>query len=254
MKVLFINLEREATRRAFQTEQAERLGLDLQRIPAVTRDQVEPPHDADYWKHWQRPLRPAEMATLLSHRAAWLEVLRHARPCLILEDDAWLMPSCPAFLADAASLADVDHLSLETRNRFKLLGPPHPSHPGIRRLILDRTGAAAYVLWPEGARKLLARIGSVPGLADAVLMETPGLRSWQADPAQAIQVDMAANYGLVPPIAVTSAISDTARPDRGNICFRLRRMKENLRLSTRMFRLAFGAERRKVPLARPGTE
>ena len=249
MKAFFINLDREETRRAFQIAQGASLGLDLQRIPAVTRDAVSPPPDAAYWQRWQRPLRHAEMATLLSHRAAWLQVLQAQSPCLILEDDAWLMPSSAAFLTRVATLTGIDHLSLEVRNRFKILGKPYPSYPGIRRLVLDRTGAAAYLLWPEGAKKLIARTDVIPGLADAVLMETPGLRSWQADPAQAIQIDMAVHYGLTPPIAVSSAISDTARPDRGSLPFRLRRLKENLRLSTRMLHLALGAERSKVPLS-----
>lgn len=249
MKAFFINLEREETRRAFQIAQAARLGLDLHRIPAVTRGDVTPPPEAEYWQRWQRPLRPAEMATLLSHRAAWQRVADAGEPCLILEDDAWLMPSSAAFLAEAAPLHGIDHLSLETRNRFKILGKPHPAHPGLRRLFLDRTGAAAYVLWPDGARKLLARSAAIPGLADAVLMETPGLQSWQADPAQAIQIDMAAAYGRAAPIPVASSISDTARPDRGPLPFRLRRMRENLRLSLRMLYLLAGAERRKVAIA-----
>lgn len=249
MKTFFINLDREETRRTFQIRQARNLGLELHRIPAVTVDLVNPQPDAEYWKKWQRPMRPAEMATLLSHRAAWQQVVQAADPCLILEDDAWLMPSTTSFLSRAACLTGIDHLSLETRNRFKILGIRHPDEPSIRRLILDRTGAAAYILWPEGARKLLARSEVVPGLADAVLMETPKLRSWQADPALAIQIDMAENYGSVAPIPVTSSISDTTRPDSGTLPFRLRRLRENFRLFLRMLRLAYDAERRKVPLS-----
>ena len=249
MKAFFINLEREGTRRAFQIAQAARLGLDLHRIPAVTRDEVSPPPEDAYWHGWQRPLRPAEMATLLSHRAAWAAVEREGAPCLILEDDAWLMPEATGFLGAVAGLGDIDHLSLETRDRFKILGRVHPGHGGIRRLILDRSGAAAYVLWPSGARKLLARTERRPGLADAVLMETRGLSSWQADPALAIQIDMAARYGRVAPIPVASSISDTERPARATRRFRLRRNLEMLRLGARMLRLALGAERRKVPLS-----
>ncbi len=249
MKALFINLDREETRRAFQISQAVDLGLDLQRIPAVKSDEVAPPPEAPYWQRWQRPLRLAEMATLMSHRIAWRHVLQERMPCLILEDDAWLMPSCKDFLAGIATLQGIDHLSLETRNRFKILGQPHPFNPGIRRLFLDRTGAAAYVLWPTGAQKLLARIDVTPGLADAVLMETPRLQSWQAVPAHAIQIDIAARYGLTPPIQVSSSISDTARPEQVAFPFRLRRMRENFRLMTRMMHLVFGAERKKVSLS-----
>ncbi len=249
MKALFINLDHEVSRRAFQIDQAARLGIELLRISAVTSEAVAPPPDATYWHRWQRPLRHAEMATLLSHRKAWQHVQKTMSPCLILEDDAWLMPSSASFLAEVAGLTGIDHLSLEVRNRFKIVGKPYPNHNGLRRLVLDRSGAAAYVLWPEGARKLIARTDLVPGLADAVLMETPGLKSWQADPAHAIQIDMATSYGLTAPINVSSAISNSVRPGRGTLPFRLRRLKENLRQSARMLHLAIGAERRKIPLS-----
>ncbi len=248
MKVYFINLDNEHTRRAFQIAQAARLGLDLHRISAVSRDEVTPPSDDVYWQRWQRPLRTAEMGTLLSHRKAWQKVVYTNEPCLILEDDAWLMPSSAKFLADVTSLRGIDHLSLETRNRFKVLGRQHPEFPNIRRLVLDRTGAAAYILWPKGASKLLARTDAVPGLADAVLMETPDLQSWQAEPALAIQIDRAAAYGLIPPIQVASSIVDTVRPQRGPLPFRLRRMRAGLRLFMRLLMILFGAKRRKVPL------
>ena len=248
MKAYFINLDREETRRAFQIAQAAELGLDLHRIRAVNRDEVRPPPESDYWQRWQRPLRTAEMATLLSHRAAWQKVLEVNEPCLILEDDAWLMPTSTNFLAKLAILNGVEHISLETRNRFKILGGRHPDFPGVRRLFLDRTGAAAYVLWPDGARKLLSRTDLFPGLADAVLVETPGLQSWQADPALAVQIDRAAVYGLAPPFPVTSSIVDTVRPQRGSFTFRWRRICGGLRLFSRLLKVLVGAQRRKVPL------
>ena len=99
-----------------------------------------------------------------------------------------------------------------------------------RRLWLDRSGAAAYLLWPQGAQKLLARSGAVPGLADAVLVETPGLLRWQAAPAQAIQIDMAAHYGLSPPVAVHSTIAGVARPAGRTLRHRLRRLAGQLRM------------------------
>ena len=236
MKALVINLPRETERRAFQEDQAIRLGLDLEVIAAVTVAALSPPADDPFWTRWQRPLRDVEKATLLSHRAAWARVIALGTPTLVLEDDAWLMPGALAFAAQAAGVPGqgIEHLSLETRGRRKRLGQTHPQLSGLRRLWLDRSGAAAYLLWPPGAHKLLARSYSVPALADAVLVETPGLLRWQAAPAQAIQIDMAAHYGLIPPIPVHSAISSLARPAgttlRHRLQYRLRRITQQLRM------------------------
>jgi glycosyl transferase family 25 len=240
MRALVINLAPETQRLAFQRVQAERLGLGLDVLPAVCVAQL-PKQSIDLdWTRWQRPLRDVERACLLSHRLAWQRVIALGGPILILEDDAWLMPSAAPFLAQAAQLMGMEHLSLETRGRKKLLGAAHPQLPGLRRLWLDRTGAAAYVLWPEGARKLLERSTKVPALADAVMVEAPHLKRWQATPAQAIQIDMAARYGLTPPIAVCSTISGVARPLQGGPRQRFRRY---------MRQLAMG-----IAMLRPGTE
>lgn len=230
MKALVINLPRETTRLGFQRDQALRLGLELETIPAVTVAALSPPADDRFWTRWQRPLRDVEKATLLSHRAAWARVIALNTPTLVLEDDAWLMPGAAALAVQAAGVQGIEHLSLETRGRRKLLGQAHPQQPGLRRLWLDRSGAAAYLLWPAGARKLLARSDAVAALADAVLVETAGLLRWQAAPAQAIQIDMAARYGLAPPVPVQSAISSVARPTGTTLRHRLRRIAQQLRM------------------------
>lgn len=240
MKALVINLPRETERLGFQQAQAARLGLEIEIIAAVTVANLSPPAADPSWTRWQRPLRDVEKATLLSHRAAWARVIALNSPTLVLEDDAWLMPGAADFAAQVARLPGVEHLSLETRGRRKRLGQTHPQLPGLRRLWLDRSGAAAYLLWPQGARKLLARSQSVPALADAVLVETPGLLRWQATPAQAIQIDMAAHYGLIPPIPVHSTIASVARPAGRSLRYRLRRIAQQLRMG--------------VMALRPGTE
>ena len=222
MKALVINLGRETARLSFQREQAARLGLDIEVVPAITVATLSPPAAHPSWDRWQRPLRDVEKATLQSHRAAWRRVIALGVPTLVLEDDAWLMPRAVMMAGQAAGLDGIEHLSLETRGRRKLIGVAHPRMPGLHRLWLDRSGAAAYLLWPAGAHKLLARADRVPALADAVLVETPGLLRWQALPAQAIQIDMASRYGLAPPVAVASAISSVTRPAPGSLKQRLR--------------------------------
>ncbi len=244
MRALVINLDRAPLRLAFQEEQAKRLGFDLLRIPAVAAEAVSPPPSDPIWTRWQRPLRLVEMATLLSHRIAWQRVASGSDPMLILEDDAWLMPQTRPFLERLASrdLA-LDYVSLETRGRRKILGARHPDLPVLRRLWLDRSGAAAYVLWPSGARKLLRRAAQVPGLADAVISETVDLVRWQAAPALAIQMDMASRYGLTAPIAVTSSISTVPLPSPARGVFRLRRIGAQVAMIPHFLRLLTGASR-----------
>lgn len=247
MHTLVINLPQEDTRRAFQAQQARDLGLTLEILEAVDVTRV-----ADSvldWTRWQRSLRDVEKAALLSHRAAWTRVVELGAPTLVLEDDGWLMPGAPAFLARAAGLPGIDHLSLETRGRKKVLGAVHPDLPGLRRLWLDRTGAAAYLLWPDGARRLLDRSTRVPGLADAIPVEARGLRRWQADPALALQVDMAERYGLTPPIPVASTISTTTRPEGRTPGQRLSRIAGQLRMGLQHLRP--GTARREL---HPSTE
>ncbi len=246
MKALVINLDRETTRLAFQQAQAERLGYEIERIAAVTVDAIAPPTDDQVWARWQRPLRGVEIATLMSHRIAWQRVVAEDCAMLVLEDDACLMNSAAAFLAQVQAALNVEFATLETRGRRKIVGRRHADLPGLRRLYLDRSGAAAYLLWPAGARKLLARADAVPALADAVLVETAGLLRWQADPAQAIQIDMAQRYGLSAPIPVASAISSVARPSRGGWRFRVRRIYRQIVMGLIGLRTLLGAQRREI--------
>lgn len=250
MRALVLNLAARTERMAFMAGQLDNLGLGWDRVEAVTPDRVTPPLSDPYWSRWQRPMRPTEAAALLSHVAAWRIVAAGDAPRLVLEDDAVLMRATPAFLAGLSGLPGVDHVSLEVRGRRKLLGPRHPDAP-MRRLWQDRTGAAAYALWPEGARKLLARVADAPALADGTICAAYELSSWQADPALAVQLDICARYGVTPPIETTSSISDTRRSDLSDLPagvrgrFRTRRVAAQLRMGLR--RLAHPLAKRREP-------
>ena len=236
MNTLVINLASETVRMAFQIRQLTELGLPFTRFDARTPQSLPFPADDDYWKQWERPLREAEMAAYASHRAAWQLVADGNLPVLILEDDALLMPGTPIFLKRAEGLTGLDHVTLETRSRHKLLS--NRTHPdaSMRRLWQDRSGAAAYVLWPSGAQKLLAHR---PAIADAVICAAYDLESYQAEPALAIQIDQCAAYGIAPPIEVDSAILTTRRPALDGLPvmeragYRWRRMMSQVRMGLR---------------------
>jgi len=119
---------------------------------------------------------------------------------LILEDDAVLARSIPDILKNLESITVIDHLTLEARGRRKLLGKSHiPIGHGVsgHRLYLDKHGAAAYVLWPSGAQKLMKRTKRGAAPAEGMAQWAYTLASYQADPACAVQLDMAEAYGLV---------------------------------------------------------
>ena len=250
MDILVINLARSAERMAFQRRQLSALGLAGERLEAVAAEEASSRRPESYWQGWERPLRPAERACLLSHVAAWERIAATGRPALVLEDDAVLSRRVPALLAALDTLPGLDHVTLEVRGRRKLLGDEtRPVAAGLRlvRLWQDRTGAAAYVLWPSGADKLLARAEGGAALADAMICRAQELSSWQAEPACAIQLDRCARYGLPVPLETRSTIDGEGRPD-GTPGQRLRRIASQLRMGWRQLSLIGRATRREVAL------
>lgn len=210
MRVLVINLEAQEARRSFQKVQLGALGLTMERISAYDQNHPDVQSNDAYWDTWERPLSPPERACLLSHQGAWRIVAAASEPCLILEDDAVLSGHTPSILnALSAWTEEVDHVTLEARNRKKLLANQFvnlTNHTQLKRLFLDRTGAAAYVLWPRGARQLLKVSSKKAGLADAIICAAPDLISYQVAPAAAIQLDQCHLHGILPQIQTSSSI------------------------------------------------
>lgn len=253
MQTLIINLARSTDRMTFMEGQMARLGLPWERIEAVTPATLSPPPDDPVWHRWQRPLRVTEMALCASHMAAWRRVLALGVPCLVLEDDAVLSGGTPAFLEQVAGLPGIDHISLETRNRKKLVARRmHPEAP-IRRLWQDRTGSAAYVVYPGGARLLLAHAERAGAPSDALISSTYAMRSFQADPALAVQLDQCAAYGLPQPIPTASTIDAVTKPGFApdttalrRLAFRIRRIGAQMRMGLRQLLRSPVAERRHI--------
>ncbi len=256
MKALLISLQAAAERRAFQAAQARELGMNLEIVTAVCPADLSDGHDLD-WARWHRPLMPTEKACFLSHRAAGRRVVAADEPCLILEDDALLSRHLPEFLEALSSLRGVDHLTLEVRLRKKLIGPQRTLEGscGWAPLYQDRTGAAAYVLWPRGAQTLLDQaLRRGPALADAFINDSRALVSVQAVPALAIQADVALAYGVASPLMTTSYIQaqggKKAHAATGWAAWRYkgRRLSGQLALAARFLAHLHHARRQVVPL------
>lgn len=245
--MIIINLAGETARMSFQLAQMEILGLDWERLEAVTPHTLSRPPNHEHWQRWERPMKAAEMAILESHCKAWKRVHDSGIPHLIIEDDAILAADVSPLLDRLEQESNLDHVTLEVRNRKKLIGHHHPNLP-LRRLYQDRTGAAAYVLWPSGAQKLLLRAIAQPALADAVICAAYEMETWQTIPALAIQLDQCKAYGMSPPIFTTPRQEENLVRRSTNL-HRIRRLLSQLRMGMRYLSKIAVSERQHVSLS-----
>ncbi len=245
IQVLIINLNCATDRLSFQTAQMAALGIDSERVPAVDIAHLPLKNEA-FWSSWERPMRIAEQACFLSHYQVWQRVAAGSKPVFIMEDDAVLSKEVPKLLARVETVQGIDHLTLETRGRKKLLARKQHAILPIRRLYQDRSGAAAYVLWPSGATKLLARTRDHAAITDAVICAAYELASFQADPALAIQLDRCLAYGLPESLKTQSSISKEYLPRKKSLRYRFRRLVSQARMGLRQLAHSLDAERRLV--------
>ena len=254
---LVINLEHSTQRLAFQQAQLAHLGIAMQRLSAVGTNSIDPVRYEQLANGWQRKLRLAEVACFLSHQLAWQYVAANGQPMLILEDDALLSQHTPELLAALNTQPPpADLVSLETRSRKKLLGKHSwPASPHFKRhpLYQDRTGAAAYVLYPQGAQKLLHQSANhAPALADAFISSCYSLSAYQIVPAAAIQLDQCQAYGLPfdNPFASTITPADNHKPAANTTAdalqFKLRRIGAQIKMGWRQLSLVSRSSRSHV--------
>lgn len=216
MNVLVINLDSSTTRMAFQLKQLNQLGLRYERLPAV---QITDKTNEDFVKYhasWERLLSLAEVSCFFSHKMAWDKVIEADCPMLVLEDDALLAESVASLLVELDKLKNVDYVNLEARgiNKKKQLAKKATQCFGdieLTRLYQGRSGAAGYVIWPSGAKKLLTKMEK-EGIAivDKFINTDYQLLAYQIEPAVIIQIDQCQQHGITPPIEVQTLLG--ARP------------------------------------------
>tara|TARA_B110001450_G_C17629759_1_gene484725 strand:- start:417 stop:1187 length:771 start_codon:yes stop_codon:yes gene_type:complete len=242
-------------RMEFMKDQMNELNIGFERLNAVAIKDLIYNNNEAYWKTWERPIKPSEQACFLSHIKAWEAVINENIPILILEDDAILVKDLNEVLNLVSNLKDIDYISLEIRNRKKLLSTVQNklnSKYKISRLYQDRSGAAAYVLWPSGAKKLIKRTKKHAALTDAMICMSYELLGYQIEPACAVQLDSAENYGLSIPISSNSTIhtgSNEGRVDLlqfNGIKYKIRRILSQLKMGIRFLSKLFSAKKRFV--------
>lgn len=231
--IRIISLKSAADRRRFQEEQFTKLALPFLFLDATTKDDISKNTREKFANTWQRSLLDSEIACLLSHKAIWDKIVAHDQPMLILEDDVLLSPKLPGILAAVDGVTATDILQLETFARTKAISiDPTGNIAGraIHRLTSGRAGSAAYILWPDGAKKLLLEIEKIMAPADAFINGVKSLRAVQIVPAPAIQFMQCHRLGLTPPIKSPTSISKTQAPEMGGswLAFKWRRLKADI--------------------------
>ncbi|WP_346425923.1 glycosyltransferase family 25 protein [Thioclava sp. F42-5] len=253
MYCLVINLSTATARMSFMADQLNRLKIPFQRIDAFTPEMVMNYENSFEWSSWERPLKDTEKACFLSHVEAWKFAAAQDESTLILEDDALLSYQTPSVLNAIDEIEGIEHVTLEVRTRKKIIskvGRAIGSKHQLLRLYQDRSGAAAYVISPSGARKLLARASKEVALADALICKAYELKSFQVEPACGVQLDRAADYGITNPFNTVSQI-DSGKPTpitKQASGFRARRIGAQLRMAARALRHVGIAERREIRL------
>jgi glycosyl transferase family 25 len=254
MDILIISLPNAEDRRNFQQEQLSKLGLDFRFLDATSTNNIDKTTYKQHYKDWQRPLKETEVACYYSHRHAWDRVIQSNKPVLILEDDALLSKCIPSLLKDLSDKKNTDLINLENRGRKKFIsrsGEAITCGSKLLKLYQDRTGAAGYILWPSGAKKLIQcekRKGIA--LADAHITACNNLNSYQVEPSPIIQLDHCEYYDIKNPIDIRSSessVSSTHNP-KGGVVFWLKRILFQIRLGIRQLFLITFCTRRYIKI------
>ena len=258
MDILIISLPNAKERRDFQQNQLSKLGLEFEFLDATS---IHDLNEATYKKHyqdWQRPLKTTEVACYYSHRRAWNRVIQFNKPVLILEDDALLSKYVPELLKDFADKENTDLINLENRARKKFVsrsGESITCNSKLLRLYQDRTGAAGYILWPSGAKKLIqCEEKKGIALADAHITACNNLIAYQVEPSPIIQLDHCEYYDIKNPIsnnASDSSVSSHNNP-KGGVFFWLRRIYSQVKLGIRQLFLVTFSTRRYIKIDKKG--
>lgn len=238
MHALVINLERSKERLDFQQKQLAVLGISFVRIPAVSANDLSDTTYTEHANNWERPLRRTEVACSLSHIKAWEAVVQRNAPFLILEDDALLSTHTKEVLDALVQQTDYDCVNLETRARKKRVSKKKSHLWGnfyLSKLIQDKSGAAAYVLWPNGAKLLLEWVHKCGlGLADATIALGPSWNHGQVEPAAAIQLDCCNHYKLTCPLETSTGIHNNPKPESSTwYPFLWRRLRGQVRIAVK---------------------
>tara|TARA_B100000787_G_scaffold122797_1_gene92332 strand:- start:1674 stop:2459 length:786 start_codon:yes stop_codon:yes gene_type:complete len=254
VQIFVINLPGATERTKLQKDQLTKLNLKFEIITAMTVEDISKDTYKKHFFDWQRPLRKTEVACYFSHKSAWNRVIKSKEPALILEDDAILSRFLPKLLDNLNSIQNTDLINLENRSRKKFVSRSYKDiacQSKLLRLYQDRTGAAGYILWPSGAKKLIQfEINKGIGLADAQITSCYSLKGFQVEPSPIIQLDQCKDYGISN--SFTNVISKStvsfSQNKSGGIYFILKRLFFQLKLASRQLLILPISKRRYISI------
>jgi glycosyl transferase family 25 len=258
MNIFVISLPNAKERRDFQQNQLSKLDLEFEFLDATSIHDLNEATYKQHYQDWQRPLKNTEVACYYSHRRAWDRVIQSNKPVLILEDDALLSKCVPTLFKDLLFRKDADLINFENRARKRFVSRSSESitcNSKLLRLYQDRTGAAGYILWPSGAKKLI-QCEEKKGIAltDAHITACNNLIAYQVEPSPIIQLDHCEYYDIKNPIsnnASDSSVSSHNNP-KGGVFFWLRRIYSQVRLGIRQLFLITFSTRRYIKIDKKG--
>ena len=199
MQIYVINLNNKPDRWETMKRQAVDLGLSVKRVPATTPDGLSSGEQTK-WEtsvNGQR-ISITEYACALSHRKVWQQIAENAAGgnALVLEDDVVLSEKLPDVLDDIDGQTGWDILRLETYLKEFKVGrrkPVESRHVGFYSLCAGDYGAAAYIISPAAAEKLVSKPTRTDVPVDTWLFDRrannpPSVRVFQCAPALAVQL------------------------------------------------------------------
>lgn len=189
--VYVLNLDRSKERLERITEELRARSVTFERVPAVDSETMPEASWAGRFdaarnrRDYLAPLTPAEIACVLTHRAAWLRLLadEEADSAVILEDDVTMLASAEETMSfvhrtcatDAPVLCKLNSLRART-----LPGVPFSARPAF----LPALTAAAQALNKPAAKRLIEFTESFHEPVDVALQRwwDHGVRMLQATP------------------------------------------------------------------------
>ena len=163
MKKYFINLQRSPERAKYILQEAKRIGLKdfhfFNAIDAKNKNisEISVLYSPKSWKaYWE--LTPTEVAVFESHRLLWEKCVKTNVPFLICEDDIMMSSKLPFVLDEISKdTFQFDVIHLDCADAVYRLGKSKKLDVAISLapVLQPLASAAAYVISPSGARKLL---------------------------------------------------------------------------------------------------
>ncbi|MEM0947720.1 MAG: glycosyltransferase family 25 protein [Pseudomonadota bacterium] len=188
----FINLDRVPERADHMRRELDAAGLhEVERFSAcdaragLDAAGYAPQSWGEYWT-----LKPSEIACFESHIALWQKIAAGDAAKVVFEDDILTVPSLGAAVdALSAAAGAFDLIKLDGAPGAVRLGPVNTiSGLAVRPILQALSSSAAYLLSPDGARKLLDVSDQYcDHLDDFISRPRPGWRAFQLVPALAVQ-------------------------------------------------------------------